>query len=69
MTPPAINEGEAKYGLLSLIERGLIPSNAKISFYPVPVEAQSIKLAQADKTTTTKLKEISSTLGICQKIK
>ena len=64
ITPPAIDENEAKYGLLSLIERGLIPSNAKISFFPVPIESQQIKISQNDKGLNYKLKEISSTLGI-----
>ena len=63
LNPPAISDAEAKYGLLSLIERGLIPSNAKISFHPVPVEALSIKLNQSEKNSSNKLKEISSTLG------
>ena len=60
--PPAIGDNEAKHGLLSLIERGLIPTSAKIAFYPVPVEAQPIKLGYPDRTSN-KLKEISSTLG------
>lgn len=62
LMPPAIGDNEAKHGLLSLIERGLIPTSAKIEFFPVPVEAQPIKLSYPDRTSN-KLKEISSTLG------
>jgi hypothetical protein len=41
--PILINENETKHGLLSLIERGLIPHTAKITFEQVPFTTKSIQ--------------------------
>jgi hypothetical protein len=38
-----INENESRHGLYSLIERGLIPHTAKITFEQFPFTAKSIK--------------------------
>ena len=43
LVPPPVSEAEAKYGLLSIIERGLIPPSSKISFEPLPIAAKQIK--------------------------
>jgi hypothetical protein len=37
LTPPPITEDDAKKGILSLIERGLIPPAAELSLSPSPV--------------------------------
>ena len=45
---PPIDQSEAKHGLYSLLERGLIPPNAKISFEPEPIVSKPISLAEKD---------------------
>ncbi len=46
--PPPIDQSEAKYGLYSLLERGLIPPCARISFEPEPIVSKVINLAEKD---------------------
>ncbi len=46
--PPPIDQSEAKHGLYSLLERGLIPPYAKISFDPEPIVSKVINLAGKD---------------------
>ena len=48
LIPPPIPPGEAKHGLYSLLQRGLIPSYAKISFEPEPVIANPMHLKEKD---------------------
>lgn len=47
--PPPITENDSKYGLLSLLERGLIPSTAKITFDQFPISAKTFKRAESSK--------------------
>lgn len=50
LIPPSISEQEAKYGLMSLMERGLIPSNAQITFDPQPISAKTIDIKEPKNT-------------------
>ena len=43
LAPPSITEDDARHGILSLLERGLIPPGADLAFEPSPVKH---KLAQ-----------------------
>jgi len=38
LAPPAITEDDARKGILSLIERGLIPPAAQLTLDPSPVK-------------------------------
>lgn len=38
LAPPAITEDDARHGILSLLERGLIPPGADLAFEPSPVK-------------------------------
>lgn len=42
--PPPLDPSEAKHGLYSLLQRGLIPPNAKISFDPEPIVSNPMDL-------------------------
>ncbi len=48
LIPPPISQSEAKHGLLSLIQRGLIPPSAKIAFDPEPIIAQTLNINEKD---------------------
>jgi hypothetical protein len=50
LIPPPISEQEAKHGLFSLMERGLIPSNAQITFDPQPISAKTIDIKESKNT-------------------
>lgn len=43
MIPPAVSEIEATRGILSLIQRGLLPEHAKISFEHFPIATKAIQ--------------------------
>lgn len=44
LAPPAITENDAKHGILSLLERGLIPPGAELTLDPSPVRHKLISL-------------------------
>ena len=44
LTPPAITEQDAKRGILSLCERGLIPPAAELTLEPSPIKQQQLFL-------------------------
>lgn len=46
--PPPIDSAEAKHGLYSLLQRGLIPPTAKISFDPEPIVSNTVALSDKD---------------------
>lgn len=43
MIPPPVDEDQAKYGILSLMERGLIPPSSKITFDQFPMSTKPFK--------------------------
>ena len=49
LLPPPITENDSKHGLLSLLERGLIPSTAKITFDQFPISAKTFKRVESSK--------------------
>jgi len=53
---------DAKYGLYSLLERGLIPPNAKITFEQFPIVAKQIKQQNENKKVMIRIKEDNSNL-------
>jgi hypothetical protein len=54
LIPPPISQSEAKHGLLSLLQRGLIPPSAKITFDPEPIITQTLNLNEKDDTEAMK---------------
>ncbi|XP_030048690.1 IQ domain-containing protein H [Microcaecilia unicolor] len=44
LTPPPVTEKDAKKGLLSLTERGLIPAAAQLTLVPSPISSQLVSL-------------------------
>ena len=48
LNPPPISEGDAKKGILSLIERGLIPPAAELTLDPSPVRNKMAPLHNPD---------------------
>lgn len=44
LTPPPVEENDAKKGILSLLERGLIPPTAQLTLDPPPVKHRVIQL-------------------------
>ena len=47
MAPPPISEDDARKGILSLIERGLIPPAAQLTLDPSPVKNKLVLLHSA----------------------
>ncbi|KAI3380785.1 hypothetical protein SNEBB_006683 [Seison nebaliae] len=58
LPPPLINEREAVKGLLSLIQRNLLPSSCQIIFEPSPLQNSIMK--QTDRRTIDKQKDIGT---------
>lgn len=67
LAPPPITEDDARKGILSLIERGLIPPAAQLTLDPSPVKHKVITLHDPDnKTKITPVSEMATTLSILQ---
>jgi hypothetical protein len=52
--PTKISKKDAEYGLLSLIERGLIPPSSTITFEPFPIKTKFESSNQKSKATENK---------------
>ena len=63
MIPPPISEIEATRGLLSLIQRGLLPEHAKISFEHFPIATQAIKPKPKQRQKVPNYKDIKPQMG------
>lgn len=48
LAPPNITEADARHGILSLLERGLIPPGADLAFEPSPVKQTLAQIHTAD---------------------
>uniref|UniRef100_H2YZR9 IQCH-like ATP-grasp domain-containing protein n=1 Tax=Ciona savignyi TaxID=51511 RepID=H2YZR9_CIOSA len=55
LPPPSIMEKDAKKGILSLIERGLIPPAAELTLDPSPVRHKRARLYNAEEATRKQL--------------
>uniref|UniRef100_F6WN68 IQCH-like ATP-grasp domain-containing protein n=1 Tax=Ciona intestinalis TaxID=7719 RepID=F6WN68_CIOIN len=60
LPPPSIMEKDAKKGILSLIERGLIPPAAELTLDPSPVHHKRARLHNAEEATRKQLQSESS---------
>jgi hypothetical protein len=49
LVPVSIDETDTKYGLLSLLERGLVPAAARITFDPPPFAPRKVDFHEASK--------------------
>nr|XP_026689991.1 IQ domain-containing protein H-like isoform X2 [Ciona intestinalis] len=63
LPPPSIMEKDAKKGILSLIERGLIPPAAELTLDPSPVHHKRARLHNAEEATRKQLQSESSARG------
>lgn len=64
LAPPPISEDDARKGILSLIERGLIPPAAQLTLDPSPVRHKVITLHDPDdKNKVTPVSEMATTLS------
>ena len=48
LAPPPITEDEARHGILSLLERGLIPPGAELTLEPSPVKHKLAQIYSAE---------------------
>ena len=48
LAPPPITEEDARYGILSLLERGLIPPGADLTLEPSPVKQRLAQIYSSD---------------------
>ena len=58
LIPPPISDADAKQGLMSLLERGLIPSNAKITFEPMPIAHKKMNIVDSTSKSIDKARSI-----------
>lgn len=58
LIPPPISDADAKQGLMSLLERGLIPSNAKITFEPMPIAHKKMNIVESAAKSMDKARSI-----------
>ena len=63
LAPPPISEDDARKGILSLIERGLIPPAAQLTLDPSPVRHKVLMLHDPDNKNSRPISGESSTLG------
>ncbi|XP_070208772.1 IQ domain-containing protein H-like isoform X2 [Littorina saxatilis] len=63
LAPPPITEDDARKGILSLIERGLIPPAAQLTLDPSPVRHKALMLHDPDNKNNRPISEMATTLS------
>ncbi|KAL8616663.1 hypothetical protein ACOMHN_031645 [Nucella lapillus] len=63
LAPPPITEDDARKGIMSLIERGLIPPAAQLTLDPSPVRHKLITLHDPDNKNNRPVSEVATTLS------
>ncbi|EDV26484.1 uncharacterized protein TRIADDRAFT_63760 [Trichoplax adhaerens] len=64
LTPPQIKEEDARKGILSLLERGLIPAAAQLTLQPDPVKSKSAPLHHISEQYSMSSKYLSGHIDI-----
>ena len=63
LAPPPISEDDARKGIMSLIERGLIPPAAQLTLDPSPVRHRALLLHDPDNKKPTPISGICTLLS------
>ncbi|PVD19960.1 hypothetical protein C0Q70_20454 [Pomacea canaliculata] len=66
LAPPPITENDARKGILSLLERGLIPQAAHLTLDPSPVHHRAVTLLNTDSKARTGVIETSAAVPSLQ---